>query len=375
MILGPRWSSSPVAILNLAMMAATLIIIQDSHAGLIEDGIAVAPVADVNESAPTMHPAATPSAGDDLEDALSGATDLPLAASADMNQLLRTPTNAGATPGIDSGGVHHSNSKRRRNASFSPSNGTGGGSGGGSSGSHSVSSLTSGSTASGSGAISDSSNGPPGSTQFISGLTGGSGIGSGSAGLALFANASGLSSVDPGNSSFGSMTSFSSSAILPSSIVGGMYTFRGNSAPGMGGSSAPLTFDPPLAPGFAFHSLAGDPNFASIQVTDPLPNTSLLRVAFNGQNETFAPGSIFSFPTGGVSTFTVTGISSADVQTGGEFLTSITFTQPGQFRFTETALNGDAQIFAPAVPEPGSLTLLAAGTIVLLSWRRLRQKS
>lgn len=155
-----------------------------------------------------------------------------------------------------------------------------------------------------------------------------------------------------------------SNPILPSSTVGSTYNFNASVGAGNGGSSAPLFADPPLASGFIFTTNPGSPDFASVAVTTPLPNTSSLSISFGGQTDQFAPGSTFTFPTGGVSTFHIGGISPTDVANGGDFETKLTFTGPGNVSFTEIPN-----------PEPGSLALLGIGACGLWGANRRKRKS
>jgi MYXO-CTERM domain-containing protein len=130
-----------------------------------------------------------------------------------------------------------------------------------------------------------------------------------------------------------------------------------------------------LATGYLITVNSG-PNILTVtDATAPglLSNTTLLTVSFDGHTGTFAPGGTFDFGAvepGGVTQFTLTGISPLDViaNPSGEFVTSFTFapsdgTQDGQI--TETALQA---------PEPGSLTLWGAGALCLLGWRQRRRK-
>jgi hypothetical protein len=99
-------------------------------------------------------------------------------------------------------------------------------------------------------------------------------------------------------------------------------------------------------------------------------------ITVNGQTYTVFGNQIFDFTAhgfaNGVSEFTVTGIE-ADAQVDPNnptaFLTRLTFASDGNFTGTQTALTTE---FTPAVPEPATWAMAAAGW--LLIQRRLRQR-
>lgn len=370
------WMRRAPAMLGLIAAAAIVISASQAKAGLIEDGLSPSsPSSDVDQAATALNGqdgSVTPTTDASAESTPAGTPGLPLSGRvAPQQMLLASATGSFGGTGLG-GGVEHRALRRRRTSGMSP--GSGMGSGGGSGGS------SSGAGSSGQGAAANT------------GSTSGSGISSGgSSGTASDASSANSSSSPtafastPSSFSTADLSGTASSnnvgagAIMPTSINGGTYLFTGTSAAGAGGTSAPLTFDPPLAPGFNFATAPGSPNFASIQVVNPLPNTSNLFVTFDGQTDSFTPGSVFNFQQyvpNGVSSFTLTGISPLDVQASGgsEFLANITFTQTGQFAFTETALTSPNRFdgVAPSVPEPGSLVLLAVGAVALLGWHRQR---
>src|SRR5579872_3929100 len=156
-----------------------------------------------------------------------------------------------------------------------------------------------------------------------------------------------------------------SNPILPTSTQGNTYNFN-YTTPG-GGSSSQLFFDPPIASGYIYTTDPGSPNFGSVTVETPLPNTTVLSVSFDDTTQQFSPGSTFDFTQfdpNGVPQFTLFGISPTDVQNGGEFNAALGFVDPQ---------GGTPGSFSDvAIPEPGSLTLLALGSFGLIGWRKRR---
>jgi hypothetical protein len=104
-----------------------------------------------------------------------------------------------------------------------------------------------------------------------------------------------------------------------------------------------IFIDPAVAIGYTYQIGAGDPNFAS--VTLPSIQTSSYTVDYtrNGiaQTASVAPGAVFTFPTGGVAAFTVTGVNPAlllNPANSSAFVTGLTFTASGTFTGTQTPL-------------------------------------
>ena len=101
--------------------------------------------------------------------------------------------------------------------------------------------------------------------------------------------------------------------------------------------------DPSIATGYTYATGAGNPNFASVLL--PSIQTTPYKISFlnNGTQEidTVAPNTVFAFPTGGVSTFTVTGINVADDLNPTDttaFVTGLTFVSSGNFTGTMTPI-------------------------------------
>ncbi len=157
-------------------------------------------------------------------------------------------------------------------------------------------------------------------------------------------------------------------------------------------SSIGSSFDYPLRPSSITSGSSG------FNVVTRLPHTSQLTNSFIGFTTMFDPIREFGFPNGGVTQFTLSGISPLDMKPGGEFATSFTYDGTGNARFSETPIAAQtssyiqwtscAQVpcyrpppcyFVPppcgchpcfpppqeCVPEPGSLTLWGLGALLL----------
>jgi hypothetical protein len=101
--------------------------------------------------------------------------------------------------------------------------------------------------------------------------------------------------------------------------------------------------DPAVATGYTYTTGAGNPNFASVEL--PAIQTAPYTVSFlnNGvqETDTVAPSTVLTFPSGGVGTFTVTGIDPADnldPANATAFVTGLTFVSSGSFTGTQTPI-------------------------------------
>jgi hypothetical protein len=127
--------------------------------------------------------------------------------------------------------------------------------------------------------------------------------------------------------------------------------------------------DPAVATGYAYQIGAGDPNFASVQLPSIQTNDFDLSYLVDGLWLTalVAPGGTFDFPSGGVTSFNVTGIDPSLMLNPNDataFITGLTFTANGPFTGTQTPLTEN-------VPEPSTIVILASGLAgILLSQRR-----
>ncbi len=117
--------------------------------------------------------------------------------------------------------------------------------------------------------------------------------------------------------------------------------------------------DPSIATGYTYATGAGNPNFASVLL--PAIQTTPYTVSFinNGvqETDTVAPNTLFTFPNGGVSTFTVTGVNVADdlnPANATAFVTGLTFVSSGSFTGTQTPI---------VVSEPGPTAGSASITV------------
>jgi hypothetical protein len=130
--------------------------------------------------------------------------------------------------------------------------------------------------------------------------------------------------------------------------------------------------DPAVATGYTYTVGAGDPNFASVLL--PAIQSNPFDLSFLEGNtlvtDLLDGGMVFDFPTGGVGSFTVTGINTADGLDPADataFVTGLTFDGNGTFTGTQTPITTNV------VPEPASLLVFATSLVgVCLTRRRVR---
>ncbi len=148
--------------------------------------------------------------------------------------------------------------------------------------------------------------------------------------------------------------------------------------PGVGGATPVFHFnvssvgsntiyiDPATAVGYVYRIGAGDPNFKTVLLPAGVGDGHYTVMLSDGRSFAVEGGSAFSFPTGGVSTFTVLGIEESaglDASDPTAFVTGLTFTQDGTFTGTMQAL---------AVPELSTQAMLAAGLCAVMWTARRR---
>jgi hypothetical protein len=121
-------------------------------------------------------------------------------------------------------------------------------------------------------------------------------------------------------------------------VVNGAYNFNMTVVSGQ-----TYFIDPAIATGYSYTTGAGNPNFASVLLPAIQTTPYLVTFLVNGKQETVsvAPNTVYTFASGGVSAFTVTGISQTDNLAPADataFVTGLTFVSSGTFTGTQTPL-------------------------------------
>ena len=121
--------------------------------------------------------------------------------------------------------------------------------------------------------------------------------------------------------------------------------------------------DPSVATGYAYQTGTGNPDFASVQLPNIQTDDFDLSYLVGGLwlSAMVAPGGTFDFPTGGVTSFDVTGIDPSLMLNPNDttaFVTGLTFTADGTFTGTQTPLTEN-------VPEPSTMVIFGSALVGL----------
>ena len=119
--------------------------------------------------------------------------------------------------------------------------------------------------------------------------------------------------------------------------------------------------DPSIAVGYAYHIEIGNPDFASVQLPAVQASDFILSYLENGSwlKAMVAPGGTFDFPSGGVTSFDVTGIDPSLMLNPSDttaFVTGLSFVADGSFTGTQTPIMSGS-----AIPEPSTWAMMLLG--------------
>jgi hypothetical protein len=143
---------------------------------------------------------------------------------------------------------------------------------------------------------------------------------------------------------------------LPQIGANGNFNFNITSVP----ANTTILIDPPVATGYDYSIGPNDPNFASVTLPQTGGGNFTVTYSLGGQttSSSVGAGTPFNFPSGGVRSFTVTGIdpnASVDPTNGGAFVTGVSLVSNGTFTGTMIPrLTGEA-LFAATLPSSRSI--------------------
>lgn len=161
-------------------------------------------------------------------------------------------------------------------------------------------------------------------------------------------------------------------ANTPSSSHNGAYSFD------ISGVNGTVTYlGPMVAAAYQYQTGTGNPNFASVVLPIGLDasNSYALSLCNGTSLGTIAGGQTYSFASGGVSCFEVSGVTGVTPEDTNAFVTGLTFAGSGSFTGTVDPFSGSTSGGggSTGVPEPGTLALFGLGFLGLGLARRRRR--